>query len=139
MNTLVNFELAKLLKEKMFDKPVNNYTSERDGDYFSNEKQMISYKNYNQICNIYSRPTIAEVVMWLYEKYGIWIYSYSVAPYILDEEEYPKIVFVSKVQKFKEFDRFIDTDNGLAVNHFNSPIEAYEAAIAYTLKNLIKT
>ena len=73
MNTPVSFEIAKLLKDKGFDEPVNNYTSERDGDYFSNEKQTISYKNYNEIRNVYAAPTIAEVVMWVHKEKGLWV------------------------------------------------------------------
>jgi hypothetical protein len=34
-------------------------------------------------------------------------------------------------------EKFINTDNGLAINHHHSPTEAYSAAIEYTLKNLI--
>ena len=121
MINLVSFGLAKLLKEKGYDKPVNNYTSERDGDYFSNEKQTISYKNYNEIRNVYSIPTISEVVMWLYEKHGIWIYSF-------------------RHDFNNEFYWHIDTsheDEFTSDMNFNSPTEAYEAAIEYVLKNLI--
>ena len=136
MTTPIKLELAKLLKEKGFDKKVFNYFDtnyEAPSDIYC----LGSFENWNTQPNLISAPTIAEVVMWLYEKYGIWVYSYSVAPYLLDEEDYPKIVFVSKVQKFKEFDIFVDTDNGLAVNHYSSPTEAYEAAIGYCLTNLI--
>ena len=46
MNKEVNFEIAKLLKEKGF-------------------RLLPDFKS--------SYPTIAEVVMWLYEKHGVWI------------------------------------------------------------------
>ena len=126
MINLVSFGLAKLLKEKGYDKPVNNYTSERDGDYFSNEKQTISYKNYNEIRNVYSIPTIAEVVMWLYEKYGIWIEC-------LHRGDMGDFTFkISKLKKGWRTEPHYIHESG-----YNSPTEAIEAAIEYVLKNLI--
>jgi hypothetical protein len=123
MNTPVSFEIAKLLKEKGFDKPVNNYTSERDGDYFSNEKQTISYRNYNEISGSYSRPTISEVVMWIYETHNIWI---SIDRYI-DPEQSPDYRYGSCI--------YYDDDHYYGRGNEN-PTEAYEAAIFYVL-NLI--
>ena len=125
MNTPVSFEIAKLLKEKGFDLPCNNYTSQRDGDYFSNEKQTISYKNYNEITNIYSRPTIAEVVMWLYEKHGIWI-SVDI---ILN------LYFKYNINKSDG--SYIEDLSPYIVERFKNPTEAYSQAVEYVLKNLI--
>jgi hypothetical protein len=53
MNTLIDLEIAKLLKEMKF-KDVIHYNNM--GEYFTN-------------------TTIAEVVMWLYENHKIWIVS----------------------------------------------------------------
>ena len=61
-----------------------------------------------------SAPTIAEVVMWLYEKHGDWI----------------------SVVKFEKYSSCTFRHNCL-FKEYNSPTEAYEAAIEYTLKNLI--
>ena len=107
MNTPVKFELAKLLKEKGFDIKI---------DY-----------GLSQILNNKPAPTIAEVVMWLYEKHGIWI---GVQP-------------TSIVGKFQF--RTYYNNKGVMNQHwndsmskqFNSPTEAYEAAITYCLNNLI--
>ena len=84
-------------------------------------------------------PTIADVVMWLYEKHGIWIYTYPVQPLVFDDEEYPKTVWVVKCLSMNQimFEKFIDAKNCLAINHHASPTEAYEAAIFYVLSNLI--
>ena len=156
MNTPVNFKLAKLLKEKGFDKPTPTYyehalTSQIDSEtndhtgtfgwkkgetnlqygFFRNNGGMADLTNENgYMC---SAPTIADVIMWLYNRHQIWISVANV--YYIGH----KIVFVSKVQKFKEFDRFIiNTDNGLlAVNHFNTPTAAYEAGIEYTLNEIL--
>jgi hypothetical protein len=121
----VNLPIAKLLKEKGFDELVNNYTSERDGNYFSNEKQTISYKNYNEIGGSYSRPTIAQVVMWLNEKHGIWV----VVNIDIQNRWYFEL-FNLKDKRNAEI--LIDDEYW-----FNLPTEAYEAAIDYVLTNLI--
>lgn len=65
MNSVVSFETAKLLKENGF---INGFG---DGQkfYFPDTKELTE----NHRGNNYPAPTIAEVVMWLYEKYGIWI------------------------------------------------------------------
>jgi hypothetical protein len=129
--TYVTFEQAKWLKEKGFNVPTLTYWSKRDG-LIENE---ITLKNHNERGEwSTSRPEQWQVCEWLRVNHGIWVYTYSVAPYIADDEDYPKIVWVSKVQKFKEFDIFIDTDNDLAVNHHHSPQEAYSAAFDYILK-----
>lgn len=106
MNTHVNFETAKLLKEKGFDLPSEIL--------LSNE---IDYTKH------FSTPTIAEVVMWLYEKHGIWITVCVIGAdgfgYWLHNQDRK---------------RLNPDDQG---GDFNSPTEAYSAAINYILKNLI--
>ena len=70
------------------------------------------------------KTTIADVVMWLYEKHGIWI--------IVSHE-------ISDSHQTEWF--WIGVKNGEEIASqyfgFNSPTEAYGAAIIYTLKNLI--
>jgi hypothetical protein len=62
-------------------------------------------------------PTIADVVMWIYEKHGIWIYT----------------DLYGSCWKY-----LIVKDNSRrTIEGFNSPTEAYEAAIEYTLNRLI--
>ena len=146
MNTPVKYELAKLLKEKGFDTPTNRYyehalTSKKDYEtndykgafgwkkgetnlqtgYCKNNDGMSDLSNSNwYIC---STPTISEVVMWLYEKYGVWI---SVK--IFSE----RFIFsVSEKVDTMGFDRFESEIR------YNSPTEAYEEAIKYCLENII--
>jgi hypothetical protein len=133
MNTPVSFEIAKLLKEKGFDEPCSHYyildfknfiadgvlykCGLPDGEEHTNTFQFVRRKNQPHIANA---PTIAEVVMWLYEKHGIWIYvkqGYKWEWYIETVSNHPEL-------KYKD---------GLE----DSPTEAYEAAIEYTLNNLI--
>lgn len=132
MTTPVNFELAKLLKEKGFDVPVRTYRLEGKYSDFIHEGFEDEYWGDNKIVNwnkdiigikpfkgFVSAPTIAEVVMWLYEKHGIWIW---VEHYENDSKFIPQIpkANLSRVLSF-----------------YDSPTEAYEAAIEYCLTNLI--
>jgi len=131
MNTPVNFEIAKLLKEKGFDIPAFYY--------YENEKLVEPYlengsstdfdfrvdlsdlqEHFNKWSKRISAPTIAEVVMWLYEKHGIWIYikqGYKWEWYIETVANHPELKYYDGLE--------------------DSPTEAYEAAILYTLNNLI--
>lgn len=96
MNKEVNFEIAKLLKEKGF----------------------ILLPDFKS-----SYPTIAEVVMWFYEKHGIWI---SVQKY-WDKGE------------FLGWEALIYFSDGIHITKtVNSPTEAYEVAIKHTLENKIQ-
>ena len=82
MNTPVNFELAKVLKLKEYkDKNVLGTVRLSEPKYYDPSGgihdikkafEEIDYK-IEECCNA---PTIAKVVMWLYEKYGIWIYPF---------------------------------------------------------------
>ena len=116
MNKEVNFELAKLLKEKGFPQLNTGlyYTKDKEHclvGWGFNDRTEESFAQY-------SAPTIAEVVMWLYEKHGIWIYvsgpdKNGWVIHWQGLESYPTLMYPS------------------------SPTEAYEFAIEYTLKNLI--
>lgn len=70
-------------------------------------------------------PTISDVVMWLYEKHGIWI------GVICDVGN--DLLFTFKIYSTKIGEERCIV-NG---NMYESPIEAYEAGIEYTLNNLI--
>jgi hypothetical protein len=73
-------------------------------------------------------PTISDVIMWIYEKHEIWI---QVKPggkletwdFIVQKKDNTFAVSYFEIKQHKPF--------------FNSPTEAYEAAIEYTLNNLI--
>lgn len=111
MNTLVSFEIAKLIKEKGYKLDFGD----NQKFYFPDTRELTE----NHRGNNYPAPTIAEVVMWLYEKHGIWIYALRI-----DQ---------------KEFYWSIDTDKKefTSGENFKTPTKAYEAAIEYTLKNLL--
>lgn len=108
MNTHVTFETAKLLKEKEFDIPTIYYF-----DSFGDKGSATNGTNWNQSEELLtSAPTIAQVVMWLYEKHGIWISVYQYKDHAADVND--DYVFRTSHTKLREF---------------NSPEEAYEAAI----------
>lgn len=109
MNTHVNFEIAKLLKE-------NGYNKRSEPSRYNNYGELTMLEGINA-------PTIAEVVMWLYEKHRIWVdvvtdravanFGYNITT--RDNIHYTDVFYVG----------------------WSSPTAAYEAAIIYTLNNLI--
>lgn len=149
MNTPVKFEIAKLLKEKGWNKETLCHYFEDDvfrqnelkdtvgmdygSDYIVEFSELIHNWNDGFLmkkngvrcfgCNknqgyfeTFSAPTVAEVVMWLYEKHGIWISVNPMWNYVVYKNDGYKTTYS---------------------NFGNSPTEAYLAAIEYTLKNLI--
>jgi len=119
MNTPVSFELAKLLKEKEYkDKNMLGTVRLSEPEYYDpngiihNIKDIFEEKDY-KIEDCFNAPTIAEVVMWLYEKHWIWIGVEASDDFTM---------FCFRVRK-KEVSR-LSFD-------YNSPTEAYEALCRY--------
>ena len=170
MNTVVSFEIAKLLKEKDWNKPTLNFYFE-DGeskenvfkdivgmDYgseFTTEfselienwnGKWLTKKNGDRCfgCSksqgyfeTFSAPTIADVVMWLYEKHSIWINPIPrLSSWIFTIQE----IKTSNNSSLIDIDFYESNDylksKGVPII-MKSPTEAYEAAIEYTLKNLV--
>lgn len=121
MNTLVTYPIAKLLKEKGFNLHVNHYF-ENNG---KREVQQNLYKaDYNHSTSVgltHSRPAISDVVVWLYEKHNIWIWS-----------ERFSTMFRPYAEELGN-ERFGKWEG----HKYNSPTEAYLAAIEYII-TLIK-
>ena len=121
MNTPVSFEIAKLLKEKGYSQQGFPYYS-KDLDFDDIELNH-HYRDFypENGYETFTAPTIAEVVMWLYEKQRVWI-----------------IVFeISKGHDIGFIWSFSNDYNNVECELCNSPTEAYSQAIEYTLKNLI--
>jgi hypothetical protein len=121
MTTPVSFELAKLLKDKGFDESIDARWY-YDYEYLNYKLSLKGVIKWNPKEDSYPAPTIAEVVMWLYEKHGIWIY-------LVPAEDNKDV--------FKPFFRGKNIIDQHLTEFFNSPTEAYEAGIEYTLNNLI--
>lgn len=118
MNTPVRFVLAKLLKEKRYDEPCKLCVE--DGDERPLPFNCGNTIHRNSLHPYYSAPTIAEVVMWLYEKHGVWISVYKYRDHAADNND--PFVFRSNLTVYKEF---------------KTPQAAYEAAIDYALNHII--
>lgn len=133
MNKPVSFPIAKLLKEKGFDEPTFGFYS-----YLTNK-----YDTYSQLIRVnllsdnYAAPTIADVVMWLYEKHGIWISVSPVFEFNDGREDYLTIqgylYYITVITDNKYNQEKTHADRGTK----NSPTEAYEAAFEHLLNNLI--
>ena len=121
MTTSVSFELAKALKEKGFDRKCASFYDLIS----SNQIDGAPLGNYNLTKQSVSIPTIATVVMWLYEKHKIWI---GVICDVGNDLLFTFKIYSTKIGE----ERCIG--NGIM---YESPTEAYEAAILYILNNLI--
>lgn len=120
MNTPVSFPIAKLLKEKEYkDKNMLGTVRLSEPEYYDpngiihNIKDIFEEKDY-EIEDCFNAPTIVEVIMWLYEKYAIWIEVYY-------DDGKKEFYTVLNGEEYK----------------YNSPTEAYETTIKYVLENLI--
>jgi hypothetical protein len=82
-----------------------------------------------------SYPTIAEVVMWLYEKHNLWVEVYPRKYNIM------KLMWSYSIVAIKEgytLDmEFPDIERIEEIPTWEEPTEAYENAIEYVLNNLI--
>ena len=126
MNTPVSFEIAKLLKEKGFNEEVKPFYNG-----LKNNELIISdlIGTSNNLPYWYPAPTIAEVVMWLYEKHNIWIY--------VDSHEFGKWCYNYKFNRPHKLSSKITENGQFGLDDYNTPTEAYENAIKFVLENLI--
>lgn len=134
MNTLVNFEIAKLLKEKGFDDESPYYFNEKGEELFDMDFPSIGQTKPKVY---YDRPINADVVMWLYDNHKIWI--------SVDWMSRTKPFNSGFISHLRGVNKYVNSDNFIVINNtklkgyevFDSPTEAYEAAIEYCLKNLM--
>ena len=108
------------LSECAYQRFLNN-----DYTYETREQFVEMFKEHNR-----------DVVDTFLTEHGIHIYTYPVAPFVMDDEDYPRIVWVSKICSLNQvnFEKFVDEDNGLAVNHHRTKDDAINAAIKFLLK-----
>lgn len=135
MNSTITYETAKLLKEKGFDEYCRNAVGiNNDIVYISPEfgLQEEEHVNYGVLCNTrmdefnsdyLTAPTIAEVIMWLYEKHEIWI----------EIRKHTR----NGLRVFSPYIDYTPVNEDRFFNDYDTPREAYLAAIEYTLNNLI--
>lgn len=120
----VKYEIAKLLAEKGF--PQNNIDYETISTIGKDENDDFIFGN------TYSCPTIAQVIMWLCEKYKIWITVYTMDKWMPNGNDREQL-FDYGIKQMKL--GLIDIPK--KPEEFNSPTEAYIAAISNILNNLI--
>jgi hypothetical protein len=146
MTKPISYELAKLLNEKGFDKSTEanwwifakddlNYKKRLPIDeskvFFTEDsdelelKTRIDEETSHTIYHVLAAPTIAQVVMWLYETHKIWVIA---VPSKSTNSWY--------YHRFYLLDPNKDSEPEL-VDRFNSPQEAYSAAFEYIVKNMI--
>ena len=125
MNTPVSFETAKLLKDKGFKQ--DSYPC------YGNDGKIhtVAYFLVKET-ESYFAPTISDVVKWVYEKHGVWIN--------VDIEGEGFNIFCFSVyrtheERITEYIKKLNDDN--YHTNYKTPTEAYQAAIEYTLNNLI--
>lgn len=124
MNTHVDFETAKLLKEKCFDENTDSYYCYSPDQTFDLLYEKL--KNSDHANNEVSAPTIMEVVMWFYKEHDLWI---SANFYKTFEE---KILWSYTIKNITK-----SYNETLTIGKFNSMNEAYLKAINYCLTKLI--
>lgn len=125
MNNPVNSKLTILLKNKGFDEVTAYIYSEVYG-LIENINGLKHSDGDNRFVSI---PTIAEVVIWLYEKHGIWIYV---------NEDFRPHIYKNGENLIYQGQLFYTIENSKKYC-WDDPIQAYESAIEYVLRNLLKT
>jgi hypothetical protein len=127
MNTPVSFELSKLLKEKDFKEHVNNYFGNNGREEHFQHNYKANYNSALMVGLTHSRPTIADVVMWLYRNHKIWINCIPIdSTHTLWEFQ------VSKKELGLMF-----SSGQYPPKYYSSPEEAYESAIEWVLNELL--
>lgn len=114
MNTPVSFNIAKLLKVKGCDIECNYGYDFRSDNLQNFGRYIVSHMVYNA-------PTISEVIMWLYDKHGIWVWVSMELGYT--NTFCWQLTGEHTSSNYKAF--------------FKTPTDAYVDAITYTLNNLI--
>jgi hypothetical protein len=139
----VDFNTAKLLKEKGFNVECRNYYLEKDkalhegfedeywGDYrcINWNADVIGIKPFQ---GFVSAPEQWQIVEWLRVKHGIWISVYTMDKWLSNDNDRVQI-FDYSIKQMKR--GLIDISKKL--EEFDSPKEAYSAAFDYILNNLI--
>ena len=118
----VSFETSKLLKEKGFDVSVRYYYQKIDDDITYN---IGDFRNWNVHDMWYSMPTQQMAMQWLREAHNIHIDICSICDIL--HWLYQVFVITPKTARNPYVDKIL----------YTSYEQAVEAAILYTLKNLI--
>lgn len=124
----VSFETAKQLKEKGFDVECD-YAYNNKGDFFKIDKA----EQESIFCYM---PTIQLAAKWLREKYRIYIENHITKNHIGGIDHWCKINTINDLTPFSNKSPFISYIID-SVDSCNTYEQAIEAAIAYSLKNIL--
>ncbi len=140
LSSIVNEEIAKLLKEKGFEQTLEvgvicRLTNSVNKDYEITRE--IKKSDIDNLWCIFNEtyPNIATVIDWIYNKHNIWINVSPVFEYNDEKEDYLIL------QGFQYYiTTIVDNKNDVSIADKeikNSLKEAYIEAIRHTLLNLI--
>lgn len=129
-----SFEVSKLLKEKGFRIPVNSVYFPKDNIWGPSKRKSLPRGDYNTktVAHIgygISRPTHSIVIEWIRINFGYFIQSLHRGD--IGEYTFKVSVLKQPLLKIKKEPHYISEQE------FNSPQEATEAALLYTLTNLV--
>ena len=133
-----SYEVSKLLKEKGFDEEIETLITQ-EGTIFHLDENSISKEKHQKIknskINIYSNdvscPTQSMAMAWLREEKNIHIIA---IPTMYHSK---KCNYTPVIHKITNVEYGYDFENGIGDVICNSYEEVIEAALLYTLKNLI--
>lgn len=126
----VNFEIAKLLKEKGFDEPCRSYYIGSSGRY---SRCAVEIRTINCASDEILRPTFQMVLKWLREEKNLSIQT-ILDSWALGRHSGYYIVIQDTNSDFEEISPRVNEEDTV---FFSTHEEAVEAAIKYTLENLI--
>ena len=146
MTSIVDFDVAKLLKEKEFEQETLHFYTKPNSKMFGIDEHGRAYKIKNSTKELYKcgenvtlnstsvifAPTIAEVVMWLYEKHNLWISVFTIDKWLPNGNDRLQI-FDYTIKQMKN--GLIDIPKKL--EEFDSIKETYQEAIKHCLNHLI--
>lgn len=124
MKTIVDFSTAKLLKEKGYNNPHDKVYSTL-GNVLDSHYPTMSNSNLDPGISC-TAPTIGDVIIWFYEKQGIWI----VVNVQIDDSWYFELY---NLKDSRNAEIRVDIYD----NIYENPTEAYQAAITYNIYNII--
>ena len=118
MNARVDFNIAKLLKEKGYDNESSHFYNKEGMGRYDRDYPSIYNTKGDYYCDM---PTVSDTVMWIYSKHGIWIWVSMELGYT--NTFCWQLTGEHTSSNYKAF--------------FKTPTEAYVDAISYTLNNLL--
>lgn len=124
----VNFEIAKLLKEKGFDEPVNRFYE------ISTGQPLLVRSEYcrNSYTTNYAAPTHQMAMKWLREVHNI-IITMDYDEYELEKIDKKQVGYGWNIQKIENPTKYLKISEHI----FDTYEESCEDAITYCLTNLI--